>query len=150
MSAQDNKAVVERLYREVLNGKNLDVLDELLAPNYEGNKRLGHPQDRARERAVETHKKLFEGIPDFTIKADDWIVCEDKVVVSYTMAGTHTGNYFGLLPTGKRVEGLTGINVYRIADGQIVEHWGNWDVRRFHEQLGLIPSWQELIGRQQP
>jgi predicted ester cyclase len=75
-------------------------------------------------------------------------VCEDKVVVSFTMGGTHTGNYFGLLPTGKTVDGLTGIAVFGIADGKIAEHWSNWDSRSFYEQLGLIPSRQELVERQ--
>jgi steroid delta-isomerase-like uncharacterized protein len=147
MSAQDNKAVIQRLYQEALNGKNLDVLDELLAPDF-SNKRPGKAQGSGREASIETHERLFEGIPDFWIRADDWIVCEDKVVVSFSMGGTHTGNYFGLRPTGKTVDGLTGIEVFGIADGKIAEHWGNWDRWSFYQQLGLIPSRQELRERQ--
>jgi steroid delta-isomerase-like uncharacterized protein len=147
MSAQDNKAVIQRLYREALNEKAVDVLDGLLAPDFV-NKHPGQSQSSGREAFIETYERLFEGIPDFWIRADDWIVCEDKVVVSFTMGGTHTGTYFGLQPTGKRVDGLTGIEVFGIADGEITEHWSNWDSRSFYEQLGLIPSRQELVERQ--
>jgi predicted ester cyclase len=55
------------------------------------------------------------------------------------MTGTHTGDFFGIPATGKRVE-FTGMYMVRIAGGQIVEHWGEEDGVSLLQQLGVIPS----------
>ncbi len=62
----------------------------------------------------------------------------DRVVVRYTLRGTHTGNYMGIAPAGKQVT-QTGITINRFANGKAVELWGNVDDLGLLQQLGAIP-----------
>jgi predicted ester cyclase len=55
------------------------------------------------------------------------------------MEATHTGDFFGIPPTGKRVS-IDGIHILRIADGRVAEHWGNNDDLGLMRQLGVIPA----------
>ena len=71
------------------------------------------------------------------------IVGEDKVVVTSTLRGTHGGTYIGVPATGKRIE-VPPIDIYRIADGKIAEHWFLLDFFTLLNQLGVIPSIEEL------
>jgi predicted ester cyclase len=60
-------------------------------------------------------------------------------VARVTGTGTHTGELMGVPPTGKRLE-MTGIVIYRIAGGKIVERWAQHDVLGLMQQLGVIPT----------
>ena len=55
------------------------------------------------------------------------------------ITGVHTGNFFGIPATGKRVE-FSGMYMVRIENGKIVEHWGEEDGVSLLEQLGVIPK----------
>ena len=70
---------------------------------------------------------------------DDLIAEGDKVVARTTMRGTHLGSFFGVPPSGKTVE-MTGVHIVRIADGRIIEHWGNNDDLGLMRQLGAVPA----------
>ena len=72
--------------------------------------------------------------PDFQITMDDEIATADKVVVRWTVRGTHLGNLGELAPTGKRVEYI-GIDIIRCSDNKIVELWGVPDARGLYAQL---------------
>ena len=63
----------------------------------------------------------------------------DKEVVRWTIRGTHTGELMGIPPTGKQVA-WTGITIYRLADGKIVEEKGEEDALGFLQQLGVVPG----------
>ncbi|MDP8951660.1 MAG: ester cyclase, partial [Actinomycetota bacterium] len=63
----------------------------------------------------------------------------DKAVLRFTFRGTHQGEFMGNAPTGKRVT-MAGIDIFRIADGKIVELWGQEDVLGMMQQLGAIPE----------
>ena len=56
----------------------------------------------------------------------------------FTIRGTHQGEGMGIPPTGKRVVS-TGIDIFRIADGRIVERWGEVDDLGLRQQLGALP-----------
>ncbi|MCW5850774.1 MAG: ester cyclase [Anaerolineae bacterium] len=78
------------------------------------------------------------GFPRYELPPDDIIAEGDKVVVRATMRATHLGEFFGVPATGKEVT-MPLIIIYRIADGQIVEHWIQMDVFGLMQQLGAIP-----------
>ena len=62
----------------------------------------------------------------------------DKVVVRFKGTGTHTGEWFGIPPTGKKIA-ITGVLIYRIVDGKIVaKESGTYDFLDFYEQIGVI------------
>jgi predicted ester cyclase len=56
------------------------------------------------------------------VTVEDIIAEGDRVAARVTMRGTHLGEFDGIAPTGKRVE-VRAIDIYRITDGKIVEHW---------------------------
>jgi predicted ester cyclase len=136
-SIEDNKNVVRR-YQDAYNSNNLDALDEVVAVDVFTPKIIPWlPPGLAGAKAV--HQTSLIGMPDFHTTIDDLTAEGDKVVARVTMTGTHTGDFWGMPPTGKRVE-FTGIYIVRIAEGKIVEHWGEEDGVSLLQQLGFIPQ----------
>jgi predicted ester cyclase len=87
--------------------------------------------------AKAAHQMMLTGFPDYQTAIDDLIAEDDKVVARITMSGTHTGNFMGIPATGKQVV-FTGIYIALIADGKIVEHWGEEDGVSLLIQLGVL------------
>ena len=138
MSAEENKALVRRYAEELLNQTNLDLFDEIFAPDF-----VLYGADPDQVSGVEDLKQFFgmlrSGFPDFQVTIEDLFAAEgDKVVLRFTFRGTHQGEFMGIGPSGNRVT-FTGIDIFRIADGQIVELWNQEDVLGMMQQLGAIP-----------
>jgi predicted ester cyclase len=140
MSTDRNKDVVRRLFEEAFNRGNLDVIDELIDPEL-----VYHlPDDdiRGLEGARQLVIALRATFPDFHVSAKDVLAEEDKVVIRFTDSGTYEGNEFGAAATGKRVA-WTGVDIFRIADGKIIEGWGVSDSLGLMRQLGVLPPADE-------
>jgi steroid delta-isomerase-like uncharacterized protein len=134
MSLEENKAIVRR-YQEIYNRNDLDALDEVMSFDVLTPKLLpGMPP--ALEGAKAVHRKTLIGIPDFHTEIQDLIAEGDKVVARVLMTGTHTGDFYGIPATGKRVE-FTGVFIARIENGRIVEHWGEEDAYNLLLQMGM-------------
>ncbi len=137
MSIEHNKKIVRR-YQEALNNNNLDALDEVVAADISTPDILsGFPPGLAGAKAV--HKMSVAGMPDLHTTIEVLVAEGDKVAARITMTGTHTGEFFGIPPTGRRVK-FTGIYIVRIANGKIVEHRGVEDGVGLMQQLGAIPA----------
>jgi steroid delta-isomerase-like uncharacterized protein len=139
MSAGENKALVRRYAEEVLNQSNLDLFDEIFAPDF-----VQYGADPDQVSGVEDLRQFFimlrSGFPDFQVTIEDLFAAEgDKVVLRFTFRGTHQGAFMGVAPTGKQVT-MTGIDIFRIADGKIVELWNEEDVLGMMQQLGMFPE----------
>ena len=80
-------------------------------------------------------KKAF---PDLDRRIEDLVAEGDKVVARWTATGTNTGEFQGMPPTG-RTATSSGITIFRIADGRIVEEWSESDMLGLLQQLGVIP-----------
>jgi steroid delta-isomerase-like uncharacterized protein len=137
MSAKENKAIVKRWNEEIWNKGNVDIIDELGAANYI-NRSNNYDRAAFRQWAVGFRAAFSEG----GITIEDMIAEGDKVAVRWTMHGTHTGEFMGISATGKQLTG-TGISIYRIANGKIVEDWSNSDELGMMQQLGVIPPMGE-------
>jgi steroid delta-isomerase-like uncharacterized protein len=137
MSAEENKAIARRGY-EAINQNNLDALDEVAAPDI-----TDHDPAPGQAPGLEGVKQWFSSMhtafPDFQMNVEEMIAEGDKVVARVRMSGTHQGEFMGIDPTGNRVE-ISGIGILRVADGKIVEHWGNFDDLGMMQQLGVIPE----------
>ena len=70
---------------------------------------------------------------------DDVVAEGERVVLRYTFRGTHQGDLMGIPPTGKAIS-LTGMSIYRIVDGMLVEFWESLDRLGLYQQLGLVPA----------
>jgi len=135
MSIEENKAIVRR-YQEIYNSNHLDVLTEVVSEDLQTPKILpGIPSGI--EGAKVAHQIMLAGFPDYQTTIDELIAEGDKVVARITMRGTHTGSFMGIPATGKYVE-FTGIYIARIANGKIVEHWGEEDGVGLLTQLGVL------------
>lgn len=142
MSAEENKAIVRR-YRQLYNTNQLDKLKEVLAPDFKPHAVLpGLPPDMAPlEIARQVHQGTKAAFPDIHVTTEDLIAEGDKVVERWTQTQTHTGvSIFGVpAGSGKKVK-TTGISIYRIASGKIVEHWADMDFLGVLQQLGAAPA----------
>ena len=137
MSIEENKAIVRR-YQEIYNSNQLNALIEVVSEDLLTPKIMPGLGDGL-EGGKKVHKTTLIGMPDWQTAIVDMIGEGDKVVARITMTGTHTGDFYGIPATGKRVE-FTGIYVVRIANGKIVEHWGEEDAVSLLTQLGVMPK----------
>jgi steroid delta-isomerase-like uncharacterized protein len=138
MSA-DNKAIVRRLYEEVWSKRNLEVLNELISPSHA----LQGPNFSGSSIGPDAYKhqvlRFLEGYPDLRWAIEDLIAEKDKVVVCWTMSGTHLGNYRGVSATGKKIS-VDGVTIHQIARGKIMDSQSIWDTLGMMQQLGAVPS----------
>ena len=139
MSAERNKATFRRYVEEVGNDGNLDLADEIF------DRYRAHPPDGSvLERGPEDVKRFMgefrEGFPDFHSTIEDMVAEGDKVVSSWTMRGTHQGEFRGIAPTGKQIA-VTGIGIFRFSpEGKVIESWDNFDQLGMMRQLGALPE----------
>jgi predicted ester cyclase len=129
--AQGHRDLVARFYDEVLNQQRLEILDELLAPDFVEH---GTPPIEGLDGFRSFVSGLLEALPDFRFTVHDWILQGDRVVARCAAAGTHRGELFGFAPTGKPVT-WTAIHIWRVADGRLAERWSEADVLGIVEQL---------------
>jgi predicted ester cyclase len=73
------------------------------------------------------------------VTIDDMIAEGDQVVTKKTFTGTHTGEFAGIPATGNKVT-LQFVDIMRVRDGKIVEHWNCIDQLSFMQQLGVLPA----------
>ena len=79
------------------------------------------------------------GFPDLHITEEQFLSEGDRVVGRFVAQGTHQGEFMGVRATGNEIT-ISGINIMRIADGKIVEHWVNLDAMGVMQQIGAIPA----------
>jgi steroid delta-isomerase-like uncharacterized protein len=134
MSTEANKEIVRR-YQEAYNTANYDALDEVVAADVLTPNMIS-TMPRGLEGAKLVHQKTVTGMPDYHTAIEDLIAEGDKVAARVRITGTHIGDFYGIPPTGKHID-LSGIYIVRIADGKIVEHWGEENGSEVLRQLGF-------------
>jgi steroid delta-isomerase-like uncharacterized protein len=138
MSTEDNKALVRRFYDEVFNNKNMAGVDAFVAPNViDHSLPPGAPGEI--EGVRQTITMFLTAFPDLNLTLEDIIAEGDKVVVRWTMRGTHQGASLGMPPTGKQFT-LPGISLVRLDGGMAAETWVSFDQLVMLQQLGLAPA----------
>jgi steroid delta-isomerase-like uncharacterized protein len=136
--SEENKALVRLYADEVFNKRNYEVLDQIMAFNFLDHVAI-HGKVGGREGFKQFLCLLHAAFPDGQVRVEDLIAEGDKVVWRWTLRGTHRGEFRGIAPTGKLVT-WTGIIIWRMAEGQIVEWWANNDTLGLLQQLGVIPA----------
>lgn len=131
-----NKAIARRFLDELWNRGNFAVIDELLARDYDGHSSTVVRGPEGAEAFIPTVRAAF---PDFQFKILDQIAEGDKVATRWKLSGTHEGPFQGAPPSGERVE-MTGITIFRVADGRLIEGWTNEDQLGLFQQIGAIPA----------
>lgn len=134
MSIEENKSIVRR-YQEIYNSNQLDALSEVVSEDFLTPK-IMPGFGNGLEGGKKIHETTLLGMPDWHTEIQDLIAEGDKVVARVLMTGTHTGNFYGIPATGKRVE-FSGMYMARIEKGKIVEHWGEEDSLSLLHQLDV-------------
>ncbi len=132
MTVGENKALVRRLY-EAINQRNFDIFDEVLAPNYVHRSSPEYQFNRQQLKEFTINFGLV-AFPDLHVTIDEMIAEDDKVMARWTQRGTHRGPFLDIPPTGKQIS-YSGINIFQIANGQIVEDTPYWDFNVIVQQL---------------
>jgi steroid delta-isomerase-like uncharacterized protein len=142
--AQDNRAVLDRINEEAFRQGNTEVIDELVSEDFvEHNPMPG--VEGTREGFKQMVAGLHQAFPDFDTQVQDQIAEGDKVVERWTAGGTQQGEFMGVPATGRRIE-IEGMDISRLADGRIVEHWTQMDALTMMQQLGVIPEQEEATA----
>ena len=140
-----HKEVFGRLYHSVWNERRLEFIEKVIAPTHA----LGDPTvsgggvgPAAYRRQVE---RFVTGLPDLKFNIDDTISEKDKLVVAWTITGTHKGDFLGVPPTNKKVS-FSGITINQIANGKIIESTVIWDGLGLLDQFGVrLPVRYEML-----
>jgi steroid delta-isomerase-like uncharacterized protein len=134
--AEANIATFRRAIDEGWNQGNLEVVDELFAPDF-----VEHQPGIApgREGVKGSIRALRAAFPDLHLAVEDAAAADDRVWLRLLGTGTHDGPFMGLPATGRRID-ITVIDVVRVADGRLVEHWGVADRMSVAQQIGLVPG----------
>jgi steroid delta-isomerase-like uncharacterized protein len=142
--AQDNRAVLDRINEEAFRQGNTEVIDELVSDDFvEHNPMPGI--EGTREGFKQMVAGLHQAFPDFDTQVQDQIAEGDKVVERWTAGGTHQGEFMGIPATGRHIE-IEGMDISRLADGRIVEHWTQMDAMAMMQQLGVIPDQEQATA----
>jgi steroid delta-isomerase-like uncharacterized protein len=131
MSVEANVQLVRRYIEEAANGGNLAVADATHAPTYRYHAPSRPEELRSREDLRRQITRIRAEYPDLRFTIEDLFGADDRVVERYTLTGTHATK-------GKAIA-ITGVNIFRIADGQVVEYWGHADNLTLALQLGDLP-----------
>ena len=146
MSAEENKDLARRLIEEMFNRGNLDVADELLAPEYVDHDPAMPEDVRGPEGFKEYVRAYRSAFSDLHIQIEDQIAEGDKVTTRWTGTGTHDGDLAGIAPTGNHVT-LPGMEIVRISEGKLVEGWEGYDSMNMMRQpakVGFSTCWKAV------
>ena len=132
MSLEKNKDIFRKGIEAIFKG-DLSVVDDIIAPDY-----VDHSNPiRGPEGVKQFYTMFFKGFSDVHRTIEDIVAEGDKVWLRSTITGTHTGEYLGFPPTGRKIT-MTGVNIYRIVDGKVVEGWSVNDMLDLFKQLGIV------------
>lgn len=136
MSTEENKRLIRNFYTEVVGDGDYSNLHGFVAADCvdrnaaEGGRGPG---------VVRSHlEAIRKTLPDFTVRIEDIFAEGDYLITRVTGRGTHLGEWMDVEPTGREVR-LKGINIDRIENGRIVEHWGEADTVGMLIQMGVDP-----------
>ena len=135
MPAQGNKDLIRRFYEEVWNRGNLDVCDEVFAPDYVRHDFRSTEPVPGPEGQKQIAADFRAAFPDLQFVVDLLVAEDDYVVGRWTATGTHLGRWGTVEPTGRSVR-LSAANIFRLDNGKVVEIWNHRDDLGLREQLG--------------
>lgn len=139
MSRQtDNERVAQRLIEEVFGEHNFDIIDDLVHEEYV----LHDPSLPEAVHGPEGFREMAEmgaAVVDGPIEVDQLLSVNDYVVARWTQRGTHVGQLGRIEPTDEEVT-ITGIEIDRFEDGQLVETWSEINLLNFLIQIGEVSA----------
>ena len=139
MSAEHNKAIVRRIYKEYLDELDPAAADELLADDVVLHAVRAFGEGSGRENIKEGFSAFLSSFAERHTDVEDLIAEGDRIVARHTHHLKHVNDVFGIPPSGKRLS-VWGIDIFRFEDGKVAEWWIIDDNLGMMEQLGAIPN----------
>lgn len=147
---KDNKELI-RLYFEAFSSGNVEILDEILSPDFHVRglhmKAEGIAEN---QRGPKFFKQAItasrDSFPDGHITVNEMVAEGDKVMVRWTFEGTHAGEFVGVSATHRRIT-YSGINGFHIVAGKLAKAWDMWDRLNLWQQLGVLPETAEFLAK---
>jgi predicted SnoaL-like aldol condensation-catalyzing enzyme len=138
--SEQNKALAHRFHLEMLQEKKFDLIDKLISPDFVAHVPGLPPEfSKGPEGVKKWFAALHAGISNFRNTHYETIAEGDLVLIRWEGSGIHTGNVFGVPASGRAIK-ITGLDLFRIAGGQIVEVWQEADYLGLMQQMGAIPG----------
>lgn len=134
---QQNLTQTKRLFEEVFNKYNLAAMDEIVANNV---KYIdpAMPTHRDGLQAFKEAERIYiRAFPNKKLKIDEIFAADDRVVVQWTCQATQKGDLQGIPATNRDIK-ISGISIYKFANGKIIEVRQIWDRLALLEQIGEI------------
>ena len=148
MSTIENKAIVRRFYEELWNERKIEIADEIFAPDCVTHQLQSGSEDVGTLRNAEAIRHhvagWLAGFEDLRFDVEEIFAEGDRVVSRCVALGTHTGIWFGIKPTGKRIS-IRMVVIHRIASRKIAEDWVLVESLGFLQQLGLLPATEAIL-----
>lgn len=132
---EKNKKVVREFYEEVFRKRNLALVDRFMHDDY-----IQHNPDTAQGMSgfIDFHKGFFAAVPDFCATINQIVAEGDLVYVYNTITGTHANKGFlDHPPTGNKIK-FDAVDMFRLRDGKLCEHWDVADTRALFTQVGAL------------
>jgi predicted ester cyclase len=133
MSIKENKGLIRRMF-DLYNRRELDAYYDLIAPDAVLHASTG---DISMAQSKPIDAMFLASFPDFTSTIGIIVAEGDYVAFQVTWRGTHKTEFMGFAPTGNKVE-MTNTDIFRIANGKMVEGWATMDISHLMQQLGAI------------
>ena len=133
-TADQNKAIIRKLYEEILNTGKWELLDPIIAEDF-----IGAMGQKGPAAFADTVRGLRQGFPDIQWTVEDLIAEGDKVVIRWSWRGTHSNAFRGFAPTHKALNDHA-IAIYQFRENQVIHAWLETDRLGFLQQIGLIPQ----------
>lgn len=135
----EGTGLIKRFYNEVIVGGNFSLIDELVLDDYVDHEERMPGQPEGKEGVKFYANTVRTAFPDLTVKATEPALADGNLECAYvTLAGTHQGDFAGIPASGRTVE-FSGIDIIRLQDGKVAEHWGSTDMLGLMQQLGAVP-----------
>ena len=139
-NAETRRGLIEKVWAAVWSEGDVDVLDELLSPDYLRHSTDPRPQDLAAfKSSVLATRSAF---PDLVTTIDEVVVEGDRAAIRWHSSGTHERALLGVPATGRRVD-VGGATFARFEGDHIAEEFVTWDPRALLTALGIIRVGQD-------
>lgn len=138
--SKHSKMITRRFFEEMGSQGDLAIADDIFATDFVNHSPFGDMHGpKGAKQFVSLLRRAF---PDLQVRVEQQVAEGDKVATQWTARGTHKDNFQGIPATGKQME-IRGIVISQLANGKIIEQWGNPDLLGLMQQIGAAPMPQQ-------
>ncbi len=136
MSIEDNKAAIREFFDQVWNAGDEAAIERFIAADAAGNDQdFGIGRDGFKQQ----WRNWRQAFPDLHFEVEELVAEGDTVVSRWTLTGTHSGEFLGIEPTGRKIR-VAGMSLDHLKDGVLISGFDGWDNLGLRQQLGALPS----------